>query len=127
MRFFEFADSDVGVDKFVMILRNFIGRAASKKSAAKLNWTGLEKIAQDSGFELGADYETFKSMYDSNPMIQSLVKNFNADGIELNVPGVADAGEKGAQSPVKQGQTSQDAVDKIAAGAASSNLNPGLT
>lgn len=127
MRFFEFADSDAGIDKFVMILRNFIGRAASKKSAARLNWASLEKIAMDSGFEFGADYETFKSMYDSNPTIQNLVKNFNADGVELNVPGVADAGEKGAQSPVKQGQTSQDAVDKIAAGAASSNLNPGLT
>ena len=127
MRFFEFADSDAGLDKFVMILRNFIGRAASKKSAARLNWASLQKIATDSGFEFGADYETFKSMYDSNPAIQNLVKNFNADGVELNVPGVADAGEKGAQSPIKKGQTSQDAVDKIAAGAASSNLNPGLT
>jgi hypothetical protein len=81
----------------------------------------------DSGFEFGADYETFKSMYDSNPTIQGLVKNFNADGVELNVPGVADAGEQGAQSPVKKGQTSQDAVDKIAAGAAASNLTPDLT
>lgn len=127
MRFFEFADSDTGVDKFVMILRNFIGRASSKKTAARLNWASLEKIANDSGFEMGADYETFKSMYDSNPTIQGLVKNFNADGVELNVPGAADAGDPGAQSPVKKGQTSQDAVDKIAAGAASSNLNPGLT
>jgi hypothetical protein len=127
MRFFEFAGADAGLDKFVMILRNFIGRAASKKSAARLNWTGLEKIAMDSGFEFGADYETFKSMYDSTPIIQSLVKNFNADGVELNVPGVADAGDKNAQSPVKKGQTSQDAVDKIAAGAASSNLTPDLT
>jgi hypothetical protein len=127
MRFFEFADSDSGIDKFVMILRNFIGRASSKKSPAKLNWASLEKIAQDSGFEFGADYQTFKSMYDSTPIIQSLIKNFNDSGVELNVPGVAQAGEKGAQSPVKQGQTSQDAVDKIAAGAAASNLTPDLT
>jgi hypothetical protein len=127
MRFFEFAEADAGLDKFVMILRNFIGRSASKKSAARLNWASLEKIAMDSGFEFGADYETFKSMYDSNPTIQGLVKNFNADGVELNVPGVADAGEQGAQSPVKKGQTSQDAVDKIAAGAAASNLTPDLT
>jgi hypothetical protein len=127
MRFFEFTDSDSGIDKFVMILRNFIGRSASKKSPAKLNWASLEKIAQDSGFEFGADYQTFKSMYDSTPIIQSLVKNFNDDGVELNVPGVAKAGEPGAQSPVKKGQTSQDAVDKIAAGAAASNLTPDLT
>ncbi len=124
MRFFEFADSDVGVDKFVMILRNFIGRAASKGEPAKLNWASLQKIAGDSGFEIGADYETLKAMYDSTPAIQALVKDFNADGIELAVPGVeADAD----QPPVKNGETSQDAVDKIAASAAPSQLDSGLT
>ncbi len=124
MRFFEFADSNVGVDKFVMILRNFIGRAASKGEPAKLNWASLQKIATDSGFEMGADYETFKAMYDSNPAVQNLVKDFNADGIELNVPGVETDTD---QSPVKNGETSQDAVDKIAASAAPSNLDSGLT
>lgn len=123
MRFFEFADTDLGLDKFVMILKNFVGRATSKKQAAKLNWRALQKIATDSGFEMGADYETFKSMYDSSPAIQALVKNFNADGIELNVPGT----DKDTQTPVKQDQTSQDAVDKIAAGAAAQNLTPSLT
>ncbi len=123
MRFFEFVDTDLGLDKFVMILKNFIGRAASKKQAAKLNWLALQKIATDSGFEMGADYETFKSMYDSSPVIQALVKNFNADGIELNVPGT----DKDTETPVKQGQSSQDAVDKIAAGAAAQNLTPSLT
>ena len=120
MRFFEFADSSVDVDKFVMILRNFVGRAASKKSPAKLNWNGLQKIAKLSGFELAADYETFKSMYDSTPAIQVLVKNFNADGIELNVPGAPDAEPKGdgTQTP----QDSQAAVDKIAASAAPKQL-----
>ena len=123
MRFFEFVDTDLGLDKFVMILKNFIGRAASNKQAAKLNWSALQTIATDSGFEMGADYETFKSMYDSSPVIQSLVKNFNADGIELNVPGT----DKDTETPVKQGQSSQDAVDKIAAGAAAQNLTPSLT
>jgi hypothetical protein len=123
MRFFEFVDTDLGLDKFVMILKNFIGRAASKKQAANLNWSALQKIATDSGFEMGADYETFKSMYDSSPAIQGLVKNFNADGIELNVPGT----DKDTETPVSQGQSSQDAVDKIAAGAAAQNLTPSLT
>lgn len=120
MRFFEFADSNVDLDKFVMILRNFIGRASSKKTPAKLNWASLERIAKLSGFELAADYETFKSMYDSTPAIQSLVKNFNADGIELNVPGAPDEEPKGdgTQTP----QDSQAAVDKIAASAAPKQL-----
>lgn len=121
MRFFEFADSNVDLDKFVMILRNFIGRASSKKTPAKLNWASLERIAKLSGFELAADYETFKSMYDSTPAIQSLVKNFNADGIELNVPGAPDSQPKGdgTQTP----QDSQAAVDKIAASAAPKQLS----
>lgn len=122
MRFFEFTNTDMGLDKFVMVLKNFIGRSASKKQPAKLNWASLQKIAADAGFEMGADYETFKSIYDSSPIVQSLVKNFNADGIELNVPGAAEPGEAGSETPVKQGQTSQDAVDKIAASAAPQQL-----
>ena len=120
MRFFEFADSDTGLDKFVMILRNFVGRAASKKSPASMNWASLQKIAQDSGFEFAADYETFKSIYDSSPAIQNLVKNFNDRGVELNVPGAPDQEPQGdgTQTP----QDSQAAVDKIAASAAPQQL-----
>jgi hypothetical protein len=120
MRFFEFADSDTGLDKFVMILRNFVGRAASKKAPANMNWASLQKIAQDSGFEFAADYETFKSIYDSSPAIQNLVKNFNDRGVELNVPGAPDEAPKGdgTQTP----QDSQAAVDKIAASAAPQQL-----
>jgi len=118
MRFFEFVDTDMGLDKFVIILKNFVGRAASKNQASKLNWRTLQKIADDSGFEMAADYETFKSIYDSSPIIQNLVKDFNADGITLNVPGT----DKDTQTPVKQGQTSQDAVDKAAASAAPQQL-----
>jgi hypothetical protein len=118
MRFFEFSNDEMGLDKFVIVLKNFIGRSASKKQPAKLNWASLQKIASDSGFEMGADYETFKSIYDSSPIIQQLVKNFNADGVELNVPGT----DKETQTPVKQGETPQDAVDKIAASAAPQQL-----
>jgi len=118
MRFFEFAGDDVGVDKFVMILKNFIGRASSKGQPAKLNWAALQKIASDAGFEMGADYETFKSMYDSTPAIQALVRDFNADGVNLNVPGT----DKDTETPVKGGETSQDAVDKMAASAAPKQL-----
>lgn len=117
MRFFEFANSDTGLDKFVMILRNFIGRAASKKAPARMNWDSLQRIAQQSGFEMGADYETFKQMYDTTPAIQNLVKDFNADGIELAVPGIPDE----VPQPGSGSQTAQDsqaAVDAAAASAA---------
>lgn len=116
MRFFEFENSDTGLDKFVTILRNFIGRAASKKAPARLNWASLQNIAQQSGFELGADYETFKQIYDTTPSIQNLVKDFNADGIELAVPGLPD--EEPDASGAQDSQDSQAALDQAAASAA---------
>ena len=119
MRFFEFAGDDEG-DRFIMVLRNYIGRAASKKAPSKLNWGGLNKVLSTSGFELTADYETFKSMYDSSPALQAMVKDFNDDGIELIVPGAPDEQPKGdgTQTPAD----SQAAVDQTAASAAAGQL-----
>lgn len=119
MRFFEFAGDNEG-DRFVMVLRNYIGRAASKKAPAKLNWNGLNKVLSTNGFELTADYETFKAMYDSVPTIQQMVKNFDADGIELNVPGAPEEEPKG--DGTETAADSQAAVDKIAASAAPQQL-----
>lgn len=123
MRFFEIIKegaNDDSVEKLSIVLKNFIGRASSKKAPAKLNWNGLNQISKSSGIELSTDYETFKSMYDSYPILQSLVKNFNADGIELNVPGAPEEEPEGdgTQTPAD----SQAAVDKIAASAAPQQL-----
>jgi hypothetical protein len=117
MRIFEFAGDD-SLDKFIVVLKNFIGRASSKSAASKLNWKALDKIINSSGIELMADYETFKAMYDSSPQLQTLVKNFNADGIELNVPGAPDAD----QEPTQDGETSAEKIDKIASAAAPKQL-----
>jgi hypothetical protein len=119
MRFFEFAGDD-NLEKFIVVLKNFIGRAASKKAPAKLNWNGLNQISKSAGIELTADYETFKSMYDNSPPLQMLVKNFNDKGIELNVPGAPEEQPTGdgTQSP----QDSQAAVDQMAASAAPQQL-----
>jgi hypothetical protein len=119
MRFFEFQGDDTG-DKLVVVLRNYIGRAASKKAPANLNWNGLQQVLKTNGFEMAADYETFKAIYDSSPAVQAMVKNFNDKGIELNVPGAPDEEPKGdgTQSP----EDSQAAVDKAAASAAPQQL-----
>jgi hypothetical protein len=118
MRFFEFSGDNEN-DGFVMVLRNYIGRSASKKAPAKLNWGGLNKVLATSGFELTADYETFKAMYDSSPALQAMVKNFNDQGIELKVPGAPDADAQ----QTTPGKTSQDAVDQMAASAAPQQLS----
>ena len=119
MRFFEFTGTDETIDKYVILLKNIIGRAEMKKSAAKMNWAGLSNLALKNKIQLAADYETFKAIYDSSPAIQSLVKNFNADGIELDVPGAPDADPQSPQSD----QSSQDAVDQTAASAAPQQLS----
>lgn len=116
MRFFEFSGDDAA-EKFVVVLRNYIGRAASKKAPAKLNWNGLQQVLKTNGFEIIADYETFKAMYDASPTIQNMVKNFNAQGIELNVPGAPNTDE-----PEQGGETSQEKVDQMAASAAPQQL-----
>ena len=119
MRFFEFQGNDTG-DKLVIVLRNYIGRAASKKAPANLNWNGLQQVLKTNGFEMAADYETFKAIYDGSPAVQAMVKNFNDQGIELNVPGAPDEEPKGdgTRSP----EDSQAAVDKAAASAAPQQL-----
>ena len=105
MRFFEFASSD----KFILVIKNFIGRAQSKKQPAKLNWATLNSLLATVGEE-AMDYETFKAMYDSNPPLQPLIANFNADGIELKVPGVAKAPEQGQSQETPQDQVAQQAA-----------------
>ena len=119
MRFFEFAGDDAG-DKLIVVLKNYIGRAASKKAPANLNWNGLNQVLKTNGFELAADYETFKAIYDSSPALQALVKNFNDRGIELKVPGAPDEEPQGdgTQTPAD----SQAAVDQTAASAAAGQL-----
>lgn len=116
MRFFEFGSNDASIDKFIMALRNHIGRASSMKAPARLNWNAIAAMSRANGFEFGADYETFKAMYDTNPILQSLVKDFNDDGIELMVPGSPE--EKNPSGT----QDSQDVVDQTAASAAPQQL-----
>jgi len=116
MRFFEFNTPDI--DRFMVLLKNLIGRASSKNAPSKLNWNAIAQMSRSSGFEFGADYETFKAMYDANPALQSLVKNFNADGIELDVPGAPDA-----EQPKQDSEDSQEKVNKAAVSAAKKNLS----
>jgi len=113
----EYTQDDVA-ERLIIVLKNLRGRAASKKVPAKFNWNGLQKIMKGSGVSLAADYETFKSIYDSVPAVQNIVKNFNADGIELDVPGAPDADKEAPKGK----QSSQDAVDKIASSAAPKQL-----
>lgn len=112
MRIFEFSD---GSDTLRLAFKNLIGNAQRKHQPAQFNWAAIGAILKPMGLEQ-IDYYAFKSLYDSNPGIQSMVKNFNADGIELKVPGV---GDEEQSQPIDQ---SKAEVDKIASGAAAAQL-----
>ena len=116
MRFFEFGGVNADIDKLIMAFRNLVGRSSSQKAPARLNWNAIAQMSRAHGFEFAADYETFKSIYDSTPALQGLVKNFNSDGVELNVPGAPDDKQPDGT------KVSQDEVDKIAASAAPKQL-----
>lgn len=119
MRFFEFnVNPNDNLDNLVLVLKNLIGRSSSKKQPAVLNWASINHMLKMTGQEQ-LDYDAFKRIYDTTPAVQNLVKNFNADGIALKVPGVGSNPDE-EKSDL---QTSKDEVNRIAAGAAAKQLS----
>lgn len=122
MRLYEFnVNPNDNTDNLVLVLKNLIGRSQSKKQAAVLNWASINQMLKMTG-QQQLNYDAFKQLYDTIPAVQNLVHNFNADGIELEVPGVENGeGSDGAgESDLDQ---SKDAVNKAAASAAPKQLS----
>jgi glycerophosphoryl diester phosphodiesterase len=119
MRFFEFSNVDANPDKLIILLKNHIGRASSKKVPSFINWRYLSRLARDVNFEFTTDFETFKAMYDANPILQTLVKDFNKNGIQLKIPGVNNDKDDSNDTRI----SSQDRVDQTAAAAAPAQLD----
>jgi len=125
MRIFEITGDD-SLDKFIIVLKNQIGRSSKRSTPAPLSWEAVASMAKSVGFEVMSDpnsaYEVMKSIYDTDPIgknkLEKLVKNYNADGLVLKVPGAPDEEPESSQG----GETSQDAVDKTAASAAPQQL-----
>ena len=112
MRFFEFDGVGDDVDKLRVLFNNLIGRATSKKQAAKYNWAAISSL-----YNGPLTYQSFNAIYNATPGIQGLVRDYNEDGLELNVPGAPDA-----DKPQTNLDQSKADVNKIAAGAAATQL-----
>lgn len=127
MRLFEFAGDDP-VDKFHTVLNNFVGRYTSKSAPASLNWTLVTSMAKKAGFQGLSNpktvFQTFSDLWDNDPAFktkfQTVIKNFNGNGVQLNIPGAKD--EEPAPGSDAAAQDSQTAVDKAAASAAPGQL-----
>ena len=94
------------------------GRSKSKSQPAKFNWQGINTVLQKTNQE-PLDYDTFNAIYNSSQLIQSLVHDYNSDGIELDVPGAPDSNSDQAKT---DSEKAQDNVNKTAASAAMNNI-----
>lgn len=116
MRFYELQAQPL--DKFILALKTYIGDAAIHKNETKFNWAGFANMMRSQGYEMAADYEVFKAIYDQlPPAMQDLVLDYNDSTIELNVPGV-----KVDNPELDPGEDSQNAVNQMAASAAPAQL-----
>lgn len=116
MRLFEFAGNEF-LSVITTVLSNYIETSAFRTSPAKLNYLALTNMMKNNGLNLKVDYNLFKNIYDSSPVIQNIVHNFDGDGIDLNVPGVKKEKEQSNK------EKSKDAVEKTAAANAEKNLS----
>jgi len=115
----------------VQVLRTVIGSADSKGDAVFLHFNkptpnsikqgvrnlDLNKLMQNVGAEQ-FDFETFKSAYDTDPRVKTMIKNFDKDGIEPKTQkereeGVASSGPDGADTVSQMAQRATDLGDKI--------------
>lgn len=116
MRLFE-ADTRF-VDDLETLLRNRIGRSDAKQASQTLTWPALSNMLR--GFGYGdIDYAGFRRIYDENPSIHPLIRNFNEEGIVL---GTQEEPEKAAQEP--QEIPAGPSVDQMADRAVSKGLQP---
>lgn len=117
MRIYEIDQNNI--QALAIIFKTLIGRSKSKSQPAKFNWQGINTVLQKTNQE-PLDYETFDAIYNSSQLIQSLVHDYNSDGIELDVPGAPDSNSDQAKT---DSEKAQDNVNKTAASAAMNNIS----
>lgn len=88
-----------------MVLKTLIGKSNEKMIPGNFTWDQLNKFMTNVGDE-EFEYDTFKVSYDNDPAVQSLVKRFDQNGVELKTK--AASGDQAAQ-----GQSNNE-VEKMA-------------
>lgn len=110
MRLFEVEDRFAS--DLVTVLRNQLGRGDSERTSLVLTYPALSNIMRNMGYG-AVDYEAFEKMYDANPELKKLVKNYNEEKIVLSTkaqPAGADAMQSGkAEGPSVDAMASQGA------------------
>lgn len=114
MRLFEVADRFV--DDLETILRNLVGRGDSKHAPQSLTWPALGNMLKNIGYG-GLTYDQFAKVYDENPQIQPLIRDYNDQGLVLGTKEEPEGSE--GTSDVPDGPS----VDQMASSGAQQHLN----
>jgi hypothetical protein len=120
MRLFEVADSFP--TDLEMVLRNQMGRSNSKNSTLKLTWPALSNMMRNMGYG-EIDSKGFQKMFDGNPSLQAIVRNFDENGIIVSTE-VDDPDKEASGGTSEPGGQS---VDQMAGSAANQFLNSPLS
>jgi hypothetical protein len=80
MRLYEVADSFV--DDLETVLRNLVGRGDSKHAPQNLTYPALGHLMKNMGYG-EINFDIFTKVYDDNPQLQPLIRDFNDQGIVL--------------------------------------------
>lgn len=80
----------------VLLMRNLVAQANSKKQPSYLSWAALNNLMQNVGEEQ-FDYDSFKAAYDANPIIQNLVFQFDNRGVTLKTRATQPKKKEGEQ------------------------------
>jgi hypothetical protein len=81
MRLFEV--SDQFANELELVLRNLLGRSDEKHASMKLSYEAVSNLMKNMGYGK-IDYQGFDNLYQGNPSLKSVVKNYNEEGIILS-------------------------------------------
>ncbi len=70
------------MDPLVLVLRSIQNTANNKNSPASMTWDAINRATQAYGAP-DIDYERFSQRYDNDPNLQSIIDNFDENGIQI--------------------------------------------
>jgi len=98
-------------DNLVLLMRNLVSQANSKQQPSYLSWAALNSLLQNVGDEQ-FDYDSFKQVYDTNPMLKKLVYKFDGRGVELKTYGTDPKKSKGGEKETSISKMAKSAAKR---------------
>jgi hypothetical protein len=116
MRFSEFLivpeDNTKSENAFKALLMMFRQKADSSNKPSEISWRALETYMNNMGHSM--TFDAFKNLYDQKPELQSLVSDYDENGVTINTRANAPAGDDPVEIPPdeKVSQMAKRALNK---------------